>query len=250
MAVGKNVHHLRPGMHAVALGGRSFAEYGVYPARYVHPIREDTPYTLALGEPIACAFNAAQRCAVKAGDKVVLVGCGFMGLMQLQMMKLKNPEVIVAIDVRDDALAVASKVGADVVVNSARQDVIQAVRDAIGPKGADVVVEAVGKQVGLDIASRLVRYNGRLVIVGFHQGEPRAIDVGLWNVKGIDVINGHERHQEIYFRGMVGGMTLLEEGRLNMEALVTHIYPLDKLDEAFHQAADKPSGFIKAVVLP
>lgn len=250
IAVGKNVTKLKLGMRAVALGGRSFAEYGTYPAAFVHPIQPSTPFEQALGEPIACAYNATQRTNVRAGDKVVLVGCGFMGLMLLQMMKLANPEVIVAIDVRDDVLEVASKVGADVIINSSREDVIEAVRKAVGPKGANVVVEAIGKQVGLDIATRLVSWNGRIAIVGYHQGEPRSVDMGTWNVKGIDVVNTHERHIHAYFRGMVGGITLLEEGQLDMKTLVTHAYPLDQIDDAFHQSADKPRGFIKAVVTP
>lgn len=250
LAVGKNVTNLKPGMHAVALGNRSFAEYGVYPAAFVHPLQPSTPFEQALGEPIACVYNAAQRANVRAGDKVVLLGCGFMGLMLLQIMKRANPAVIVAIDVRDDALAVASKLGADVIANSAREDVVEAVRKAVGSKGATIVVEAIGKQVGLDIATQLVCWNGRIAIVGYHQGEPRRIDVGMWNVKGIDVVNAHERHIHIYYRGMVGGITLLEEGKLDMKALVTHTYPLDRIDDAFHQSADKPQGFIKAVVIP
>jgi threonine dehydrogenase-like Zn-dependent dehydrogenase len=95
-----------------------------------------------------------------------------------------------------------------------------------------------------------VGFNGRITVIGYHQGGPRAIDMALWNWKGIDVVNGHERHQHIYFRGMVGGITLLEEGKLNMAALVTHEYPLARIDDAFHEAVSKPSGFIKAVVKP
>ena len=248
--VGKNIKHLKLGQHVVALGHQSFAEYGLFDARYVHPISDSTPYIYALGEPIACAFNATQRTNIQPGEKVVLIGAGFMGLMQLQMMKLANPEVIVVVDIRDDALEVAKKVGADVVINSSKQDVISELQKAIGPKGADVVVEAIGKQVGLDLASRIVGFNGRITIVGFHQGEPRLIDMALWNWKGINIVNGHERYQERYFNGMVGGINLLEEGKLNMEPLVTHEYPLTQIDEAFHDAVRKPSGFVKAVVKP
>lgn len=248
--VGRNVKHLKIGQHVVALGSHSFADYGVYDARYVHPIADSTPYIHALGEPIACAYNATQRTNIQAGEKVVLIGTGFMGLLQLQMMKLGNPDVIVAIDVRDDALAIAKTVGADVVINSAKQDVISELNKVLGPKGADVVVEAVGKQVGLDLAARIVGFNGRITVVGFHQGEPRIIDMALWNWKGINVVNGHERYQERYFAGMVGGIQLLEEGKLDMKPLVTHEYTLAQIDDAFHDAVNKPAGFVKAVVKP
>jgi threonine dehydrogenase-like Zn-dependent dehydrogenase len=165
-------------------------------------------------------------------------------------MRLADPAVLVAIDIRDDALAVAKQVGADVVINSSTQDVMQELREAIGPKGADVVVEAVGKQPGLDLATRVIGFNGRMTILGYHQGQPRSIDMTLWNWKGIDVVNGHERYQHRYFEGMVGGIGLLEAGKLNMQALVTHQFALTEIDEAFHKAVSKPPGFIKAVVRP
>lgn len=248
VAVGANVSHLKPGMRAVSLGSQGFAEYCTCKADYVHPIQDSTAFTHALGEPIACAFNAARRIDLQPGEKVVLVGCGFMGLMLLQILKLANPGVIVAIDVRDDVLELARTFGADVIINSARDDVLAAVRRAVGPKGADVVVEAVGHQIGLDIATQIVGWYGRIAIYGYHQGEPRRIDVGAWNAKAITVINAHERYHSRYFEGMVGGISLLEAGQLNMEPLVTHVYPLEKLDDAFHDAARKPAGFIKAVV--
>jgi threonine dehydrogenase-like Zn-dependent dehydrogenase len=249
VAVGKDVKHLRVNTRAVALGLQSFAEYGVFKANRVYPIQPATSYHEALGEPIACVYNATTRTAVQKEDKVVLIGCGFMGLMQLQMMKLAEPKVLIAIDIREDALAMASKLGADYTINSIEHNAVETVRNIVGPCGVDVVVEAVGKQVSLDLAGLLVSFNGRIVIVGFHQGQRRSVDMAMWNWKGIDVINGHERDKDIYFRGMVGGIDMLEAGKLDVETLVTHKYSLENIQQAFENALAKPEGFIKAVVI-
>lgn len=248
VAVGPEVTDLAPGMRVTGLGGRGFAEYCALPARYTLPVGAAAPPTQALGEPIACAFNAAGRAAVGSGDSVVLIGCGFMGLLVLQIVRLAGPRVVVALDVRDDALAVARQLGADVTINTAREDVREGLRAALGSRGADVAIEVTGKQEPLDLAGRIAAVRGRVVIVGYHQGGPRSVDLQGWNFKGLDVINAHERDPEVYFAGMRAGIRLLEEGKLRLEPLVTHLFPLDDLGLAFHTAVEKPQGFIKAVI--
>jgi threonine dehydrogenase-like Zn-dependent dehydrogenase len=71
-----------------------------------------------------------------------------------------------------------------------------------------------------------------------------------WNWKGLDIVNAQERDPQIYFDGLSSGMRLLEDNKLRMEPLITHLFPLERLDDAFHQAVVKPEGFIKAVITP
>jgi threonine dehydrogenase-like Zn-dependent dehydrogenase len=248
--LGKGVSHLKPGMRVTGFGSRGFAEYCLLPAHYTLPLDDEIHYSHAIGEPIGCAYNSTQRAGVKSGDSVVLVGCGFMGLLTLQMVRLANPRIIVALDIRDDALAVARQTGADAVINIAQEDVIRRLEEILGPQGADVSIEVVGKQESLDLASRVLAVRGRLVIVGFHQGGPRTVDMEYWNWKGLDIVNAQERDPQIYFDGLSSGMRLLEDNKLRMEPLITHLFPLERLDDAFHQAVVKPEGFIKAVITP
>jgi L-iditol 2-dehydrogenase len=90
--------------------------------------------------------------------------------------------------------------------------------------------------------------SGKLVIVGFHQGEPRAIPLGRWNWMALQLLNAHFRDVDTIMRGMRAGMRLLTSGRLVLDDLVTHRFGLDDVNHAFAVAVEKPEGFVKATV--
>lgn len=249
--VGKNVKGFEAGDHVtVWTEERGYAEYAKVPKDYVVKIPQDIPFEIALGEPIACAINGVRRSNIQLGDVVVIIGCGFMGSLIIQGAALRGPSIIIAVDLEDDRLKLAKNLGADVIINPKEKDAIEMVRELTDRKGADVVIEATGKQTPLDIASEMARIRGRLVIFGYHVNGPRVINMGLWNWKGLDVINAHERAPEIYMEGMRIGINLLTKGKIMMKPLVTHLYPLERINEAFNTADTKPKGFMKAVVTP
>jgi threonine dehydrogenase-like Zn-dependent dehydrogenase len=112
----------------------------------------------------------------------------------------------------------------------------------------DVVIEAVGKAWPLDLAAELTRERGRLVIAGYHQDGPRQINMQLWNWRGLDVVNAHERDPAVYAQGVREAVEAVGAGQLNLRDLVTHAYPLEQLDQALDATRDRPDGFLKAVV--
>jgi len=91
---------------------------------------------------------------------------------------------------------------------------------------------------------------GRLVIAGFHQDGPRQVDMFLWNWRGLDVVNAHERDPSAYVAGMSAAVDRIASGRLAPEALYSHRIELANAGEAFALLADRPAGFIKALVKP
>ena len=105
-------------------------------------------------------------------------------------------------------------------------------------------------QETLDFASRLTAERGRLVVAGYHQDAPRTVDMQLWNWRGIDVVNAHERDLETYAEGIRGAVDAVLADRLDLDRLVTHRLPLTRADEAFELARTRPDGFVKAVVEP
>jgi threonine dehydrogenase-like Zn-dependent dehydrogenase len=111
------------------------------------------------------------------------------------------------------------------------------------------VIEAVGAQWPLDLAGELTRERGRLVIAGFHQDGPRQVNMFLWNWRGLDVINAHERDPAVYVEGIRAAMMALDAGALATEELYTHRLPLDRLGQALELMRDRPDGFLKAVVM-
>ena len=200
------------------LAVRGYAEYDV--ARAADLVR--LPPALAghavLGEPVACAVNAARRAAVAAGDVVVLLGTGFLGSLLLQLVRRARPARVIAVSRRPASLAAAERLGADEVLTYDDDDVRGRVAAATGGRLADVVIEATGKQGPLDLAAELTRVRGRMVVAGYHQDGPRTVNMQLWNWRGLDVINAHERDLAIYRQGMEEGVRLLAAGELDPRA--------------------------------
>ena len=98
----------------------------------------------------------------------------------------------------------------------------------LAPLACDRVIEATGLQEPLDLASRIVRERGRLIIAGYHQDGHRTVDMQLWNWKGLDVVNAHERERAAYVRGMRDAIDAVASGRLHVEKLYTP-YPLPRI---------------------
>jgi len=110
------------------------------------------------------------------------------------------------------------------------------------------VIEAAGKQDSLDLASELTSERGRLVIAGYHQDGPRQVNMQLWNWRGLDVINAHERDSQVYVAGMREAIAAVESGVLDPRPLFTHTFKLAELPQAFAALERSPEGFVKALI--
>jgi threonine dehydrogenase-like Zn-dependent dehydrogenase len=130
----------------------------------------------------------------------------------------------------------------------AHQRVIGQVKELTGGVFCDRVIEAAGKQAPLDLASELTRERGKLIIAGYHQDGPRQVNMCLWNWRGLDVINAHERDPNVYVQGIRAAVAEMESKRLDASLLYTHRFPLERLDEALNITRDRPEGFVKALV--
>jgi L-iditol 2-dehydrogenase len=210
----------------------------------------DVPLHLALGEPLGCAVNAVELAAPALGDDVLIVGAGFMGNLVQLLTQLRGPARVVVADTRPDALARAARLGATDVIDVTRRSLPEAVAGLTGGRGADVTFEVTGTQAALAAAGDVTRMSGTLAIVGFHQGGTREIPMARWNWMAFQIANAHFREASTILHGMRAGMRLLASGRLTLEGLVTHSFPLAQIDAAFQTAHDKPEGFVKAVVQP
>jgi threonine dehydrogenase-like Zn-dependent dehydrogenase len=89
---------------------------------------------------------------------------------------------------------------------------------------------------------------GRLIIAGYHQDGPRSVNMQLWNWRGLDVVNAHERDTAVYIQGIRDAVAAVSAGDLDPQPLLTHTYPLEQLDRALNDTRDRPDGFLKAVV--
>ncbi|MCI0694087.1 zinc-binding dehydrogenase [candidate division KSB1 bacterium] len=247
--IGAKVSEFKEGDHvAVWTFGKGYAEHVAVKEEYAVKLSKATSFDQALGEPIACAVNGVRKANVQLNDSVCLVGCGFMGLIMLQIFKTAGAGMIIAVDTRESILALAKKLGTTHALHPKQVDVKQAVKDLTGGKGVDIGVEAAGIQETLDLTADLVRMEGKLEVFGFHQGGPRKVNWGYWNWMAFQIINGHVRSPRLYVEGMRIGLGLLEAKKLNMELLITHRFPLQEVNHGFEIAASKPENFVKGVI--
>jgi NADPH2:quinone reductase len=196
--------------------------------------------------------NISRRAGVAEGDVVVVLGTGFLSALLLQLLRVPGtprPRKVITVSRRRLSPEMADRLGVDESLTY-EDDVHNRVGAETGGNMADVVIEATGKQRPLDLGAELTRVRGRLVVAGYHQDGPRTVNMQLWNWRGIDVINAHERDPQIYKSGMEEGVRLLAEGGLDLGPLITHTFPLSEINRAFATAEERPEGFLKSVVLP
>jgi threonine dehydrogenase-like Zn-dependent dehydrogenase len=248
--IGDGVEGVAPGDRVAALSGNAYAEYDLAGADDVvklPPVLREVDVPL---EPFGCAMNIFRRSYVHAGQFVAVVGIGFLGAVLVRLAKDAGARVI-AISRRQDSLDLARAMGADETIRmDDHVQIIERVRVLTNGRFCDRVIEAVGKQWPLDLAAELTREGGRLIIAGYHQDGPRQVNMQLWNWRGFDVINAHERDREVAIRGMREALAAIEAGVIDPRLLITHRYRLDRLDQALNATRDKPGNFVKAVVIP
>jgi threonine dehydrogenase-like Zn-dependent dehydrogenase len=249
-AVGAGVTDLAIGDRIAALSYHSYAEYDLVDAKAAVRLPDSLAGQPFPGEPLGCAMNIFARSDIRPGQTVAIVGAGFLGAVLTRLASHAGARVI-AVSRRTYSLDVARSMGAaETVEMGERWKVVEAVKLLTGDKLCERVIEAVGKQEALDLATELTGERGRLIIAGYHQDGPRQVNMWLWNWRGLDVINAHERDPAVYAQGVRAAVEAIETGVLDPRALFTHTYPLERLGEALDATRDRPDGFLKALVIP
>ena len=243
VAAGPGVERFTPGQRVVGRGLGFATHANVHASQLLH-VPEDSPLPDEqwLVEPVSCVVTGLDHCRLKAGDRVAVVGCGFMGLLLVQGLARSMAEQLVAIDLDDDRLALAQRFGAHETFNPRHNGFPE---NDLRSRGFDVVVDTTGSQQGLDLASKLVRKGGLLNLFGWNHG--RAEFPGdLWHMGGITVVNSAPNAQ--LRDPFPPAIRLIHRGLFDLAPLVTHVVELDDYPELLATAAAREDGYIKGVV--
>ena len=180
---------------------------------------------------------------VRPGQIVAVVGAGPIGLSAIMGARLYSPTHIIAVDLSDSRLEAAKSFGADVVVNSTREDVAAVIDQLTGGLGVDVAIEAVGIPASFELCTRLIRPGGRVANIGVH-GEPVSLHLEeLW-IKNITITTGLV---DTYSTPTL--LELVTSHQLEPTKFITHHFTLDEFDAAydtFSRAAE--TGALKVVI--
>ncbi|PXA98629.1 alcohol dehydrogenase [Nostoc sp. 3335mG] len=223
---------------------RAYGEYVLGPATKFYRLPDQVSFEdAALIDTFSVSLHAQHLSDLSINDRVAIIGAGPIGLAQLMLAQASGADTIV-IDQVDSALDMARAIGADAVVDARHEDAVERVRAFTGGRGADIVFECAGGESmpkTLPQATRMVRRRGKVVIVGgFDDGE---IAIPLeWQriqMSKIQLIpSASFAYRDIYpEQGMV--LDMIAKGRLDVGRLITHRFPLDRINEAFDVAQDK-----------
>ena len=164
---------------------------------------------------------------IAPGDVVAIVGAGPIGLSAIMTAQLFSPAHIVAIDLADTRLAAAKRFGADVVINSLRDDPLEIVRSLTAGLGADVAIEAVGVPETFELAADLIRPGGRVANIGVH-GKPAMLHLEKLWTRDVTITTGLV---DAYTTPIL--IRLLAGGQLKTNALVTQRFALEDMTAAY-----------------
>jgi threonine dehydrogenase-like Zn-dependent dehydrogenase len=187
-----------------------------------------------------------RRSAIAPNQTVAIIGIGFLGALLTALATQAGARVI-AISRRAFALDMARRYGAmsTIRLDNPRQ-VVAHVRALTGGTGCERVIEAVGQQEPLDLAGELASEGGRLIIAGYHQDGLRQVNMQLWNWRGLEVINAHERAPAVVLDGIRMAVDAVTRGTLDPMPLYTHKATLEQLPLVFAAMQQRPDGFLKA----
>jgi threonine dehydrogenase-like Zn-dependent dehydrogenase len=248
-AVGTDVKEFSVGDRVTMLSYHAYAQYDLAESNTVVKLPESLSEVPFPGEPLSCAMNIFRRADIGHGQTLAIVGIGFLGSLLIQLAAAIGAK-IVAIDRRAWALEVAKDFGAQkTILLDDHHQVIQQVNEWSGGEFCDRVMEATGHQIALDLAGELTRVRGKLIVAGYHQDGLRQVNMQLWNWRGLDVINAHERDPQVYVDGLHAAVQAVEQGKLRPERLLTHHFSLRRFSDAIMEQKERLPGFMKAVTV-
>lgn len=197
-------------------------------------------------EPASCVVTGMDLCNYKAGERVALVGCGFMGLMFVQGMRGWGADQFIALDVDDKRLEMALDMGATEAYNVTSDEFASVKRD-LQSRRLDVVIDTSGAQAGLDLSTEIVKVGGRINLFGWMKGTEATFNPTAWHGKGITVVNSSPMAQ--VRDPFPAAIRLIQNGVIDLKPLVTHVIPIDEYPEFMKGVVKgEVSGYIKGVV--
>ncbi len=223
----------------------AFAEYLRVPARILYKLPDSLSFEqAAFAEPISIALHAVRLVPVKTGDIAVVVGAGLIGLLVVQALRIAGAEKVIAVDLDEKRLALATELGAALSLNARDPDVLDRIRQDTGGEGADIAMEVVGMTPTLDLAIQCLRKGGSAGLVGNLSAKT---DFPMQAVVT----------REISLYGSCGSageyadaLEHIASGAIQIEPLISATAPLKNGADWFHRLHVNEEGLLKVILQP
>lgn len=225
-------------------GDGAMADYVVVPERCVHELPDALSYEVgALIEPLSVATHAVRRAEIRLGETVLILGDGAIGLMTAAMCRRSGAAEILVAGHSDERLAVARSLGATQTVNTHESELEAVVAQLTGGRGVDKSFECVGRGACFRQALNSLRHGGTMTVAGIYEDQ----DLHFAPARLVT--------HELSIRGTQGycwdfPVAIAAAQEIPLEKLITHRYPLSRLQDALDTALRHESGCIKVLLYP
>lgn len=224
-----------------------FAEYVAVNGNMAHKFEKISMDEASNLEPAGNSYHAVKEAGINPGDIVMVIGPGPIGLYALQFAKLKYPGILIMVGTRDDRLGLSKKLGATVTVNVNKEDAHKKIMEVTGGKGVDKTIQCATTNDAVQLAVDTIGVNSTIIIEGVNYGDKK-IEFDFFNflaktltIKG--VTGAHTTH-------FIDSLKLMEQGLIDTKRIITHRFPLDRIDEGFDLLKQRKDGVIKVVINP
>lgn len=227
----------------------AFAEYVKVPEKGLHRLPDTLDFEKgAFVEPLACAIRGSDRSEVKPGDNVIIIGAGPIGLLLLSLTQLRGAAKIVVTETSAARRKMALQIGATMVLNPMKEDVLKRTRELFGGIDADVVIEAVGRKETTEQSFILTRPGGRVCIVGLcPQGTPVIIPDSFeaFYLKELTIAGSSCSPKGTFERAI----RLLAANRIDVAQFITHRFKLSELENALSLVIENKEPAVKVLIV-
>ena len=197
---------------------------------------------------MSTGFSGAESADIRIGDVVAVFAQGPIGLCATAGAKLSGASVVIGVDRLPDRLAMSGRMGADHVIDSSKVDPVEEILRLTGGRGVDVAIEALGTQATFEAALRVLRPGGTLSSLGVYSTDLTiplgAFAAGLGDHRIITTLcpGGKERMRRL--------MSVIEGGRVDLGAMVTHRFKLEDIKAAYDLFSHQRDGVLKIALTP
>ncbi|MEQ8153660.1 MAG: 2,3-butanediol dehydrogenase [Clostridiaceae bacterium] len=235
------------GFHGLCGSGGGFAEYTVFPQKFVHKIPDGMSYEqAALVEPMAVALHSIRIGNFRTGDTALVLGSGPIGLATIECLKAAGAKLVIVLQRKSVRQEYAKRSGANVVLDPNEVNIVEEVKKLTNGLGVDVAFETTGAQIGFDIGIDSLKYEGTLVVTSIWENEVKFNPNSLVFTEKKIVGTLAYRHE---FPATIAQMN---DGRIKAEGYVTKKILLDDIVEEGFGALTGPEKkkHVKILVTP
>ena len=248
VSVGEHVKGIETGDRFTGSGIKGYQLYSLAdPSRCIRVPDEVTDEQAGQAIELGSIIKEVDRASIDSADKVAIIGAGPMGNLLMQVVRLHRPETIIVTDLDQSRLELATKLGADHVIDASEEDQVRSIQELTNG-GADIVFEATTSVDCLRIAIDMLRTEGKLVVFGTHP-QPINIRTDEFKQKSCLVYYTFPTRDEwlLYTKK---GIKLLATGAIDVKSLITHRFNLEQMNQAFSLFDKNTHDVMKVMIHP